>query len=728
MSNKVFNLVSDYKPAGDQPEAISGLIKGLESGMQKQTLLGATATGKTFTMANIIEKVGKPTLVIAHNKTLAAQLAQEFRSFFPDAAVHYFVSYYDYYQPEAYVVATDTYIEKDAQINEEINRLRHASTQALLTRPDVIIVASVSCIYGLGSPVEYEKTNMRFSIGLKMSRPDVMKRLINMQYERTNADLSSGTFRVIGNKLDIMPVSETTMYSIVFAGDEISQIQAVDPVSYELKDTPKDLFIFPAKHFMTDKNEIARAVKDIKKELDLQLKKFEKQEKPLEAERLKRRTNYDLAMIKEVGYCSGIENYSRHFAGKLEGEPPDTLLSYFPRDKKGKPDFTLFIDESHATLPQLRAMYNGDQARKQNLVDFGFRLPSAKDNRPLRYEEFEKITPQTIYVSATPSDYERAESKQIVEQIIRPTGLIDPVIEIKPVTAGEYYHSEDSKKFSGPRVGGPVAENIFKSSSPKFTYEGQIQDFIVQAIKEIAKGGRVLATTLTKRMAEDLTSYLKEMPSDVAGKKFKVEYIHSDVDTLDRIRIITRLRRGEIDCLVGVNLLREGLDMPEVSLIGILDADKEGFLRSEVSLIQTIGRAARNVDGRVILYADRITNSMERAIGETSRRREKQMAYNKKHGITPKTIKKEIKDITDDFAKDRNDTAHFELDTEISLMIKKAGLEKKVKKSNDAPTTILKKLIKQKQNAMKEAVKSLDFETAAILRDEIVILEDRISK
>ncbi len=744
-NNKVFNLVSEYKPAGDQPEAISGLIKGLESGIQKQTLLGATGTGKTFTMANIIENVGKPTLVIAHNKTLAAQLAQEFRSFFPDAAVHYFVSYYDYYQPEAYVVATDTYIEKDAQINEEINRLRHASTQALLTRPDVIIVASVSCIYGLGSPIEYEKTNMRFSVGLKMSRPDVMKRLINMQYERTTGDLSSGTFRVLGNKLDIMPVSETTMYTIIFTGDIISQIQAVDPVSYELKNLstggPKDLFIFPAKHFMTDKNEITRAVKDIKKELDIQLKKFEKEDKPLEAERLKRRTNYDLAMIKEVGYCSGIENYSRHFAGKSEGEPPDTLLSYFPHKKDGTPDFTLFIDESHATLPQLRAMYNGDQARKQNLVDFGFRLPSAKDNRPLRYEEFEKITPQTIYVSATPGDYERTESKQIVEQIIRPTGLIDPVIEIKPVMADKL-GSEDTLSSSSLPTDLPSRSSSKKvSSTPSSViksphdkgdlgglYPGQIQDFIQQAIKEIAKGGRVLATTLTKRMAEDLTSYLKDLPEDAVGKKFKVEYIHSDVETLDRIRIITRLRRGEIDCLVGVNLLREGLDMPEVSLIGILDADKEGFLRSEVSLIQTIGRAARNVDGRVILYADKITNSMERAINETNRRREKQIAYNKKHGITPKTIIKEIKDITDDFAKDRNDAAYFELDTEISLMLKKAGLEKKVKKSVDAPTTILKKLIKQKQNAMKEAVKSLDFETAAILRDEIVILEDRMTK
>ncbi len=717
-TNNPFILKSDYKPAGDQPAAISALTEGLTKNLTKQTLLGATGTGKTFTMANIIQKIGKPTLVIAHNKTLAAQLAQEFRSFFPDAAVHYFVSYYDYYQPEAYVVSTDTYIEKDAQINEEIDRLRHASTQALLTRNDVIIVASVSCIYGLGSPAQYEKTNMHLAPGLKISRSEIMKRLITMQYERTTADLSSGTFRALGNKLDIMPVSETVLYTILFSGDVIEDIRATDPVSYEvIEKKDKDLFVFPAKHFMTDKAEVDRAVKDIKKELEVQLKKFEKEEKPLESERLRRRTTYDLAMIKEVGYCSGIENYSRHFAGKAEGEPPDTLLSYFPRDKKGNPDFTLFIDESHATLPQIRAMYNGDQARKQNLVDFGFRLPSAKDNRPLRYEEFEKITPNTIYVSATPSVYEREESKQIVEQIIRPTGLIDPIIEIKPVMPGKNSIAIDAPSQSSEDYKKEALTLDFEPS----TYPGQIQDFIEQATKEISSGGRVLATTLTKRMAEDLTTYLKE-------KGFKTEYVHSDVETLDRIQIITKLRRGEIDCLVGVNLLREGLDMPEVSLIGILDADKEGFLRSEVSLIQTIGRAARNVNGRVILYADRMTGSMERAIGETSRRREKQIAYNTKHGITPLTIQKEIKDITEEMSKNKSAGAHLELDTEISLMLKKAGLEKKGKKQTDLPTTLLKKLIKQKQSAMKEAVKSLDFETAAILRDEIIILERRLEK
>lgn len=717
-----FILRSPYQPAGDQPQAISSLLNGLKKGHDKQTLLGATGTGKTFAMANIIQKVGKPTLVIAHNKTLAAQLAQEFRSFFPDAAVHYFVSYYDYYQPEAYVVATDTYIEKDAQINEEIDRLRHASTQALLTRQDVIIVASVSCIYGLGSPVQYEKVNMRFSIGQKMDRSETMKRLVSMQYERTTGDLSSGTFRILGSKLDIMPVSETIMYTVQFSGDTISDILAIDPVSYQIierQDT--DLFIFPAKHFMTDKAEVDRALKDIKKELDGQLKFFEKAGKLLEEERLRRRTNYDIAMIREVGYCSGIENYSRHFAGKNAGEPPDTLMSYFPHNADGSADFLLFIDESHVTLPQLRAMYNGDQARKQNLVDFGFRLPSAKDNRPLRYEEFEKQTPQTIYVSATPGEYERQESKNIAEQIIRPTGLLDPVIDIRPVTPGLPKVIIQDETIPAKKIKEPKNAPI-DAALRTANYPGQIQDFIEEATKEIAAGRRVLATTLTKRMAEDLSTYLKE-------KGFKTEYLHSDVETLDRIQIITRLRRGDIDCLVGVNLLREGLDMPEVSLIGILDADKEGFLRSEVSLIQTIGRAARNVHGRVILYADAMTGSMNRAIAETNRRREKQIAYNKQHGITPKTIEKEIKDITDGMSKDKAAVAMMELDTEIQLMVKKAGLEKKDKKAKaDMPTTLLKKLIKQKQSAMKEAVKVLDFETAAILRDEIQILEERMTK
>jgi excinuclease ABC subunit B len=561
MANKVFKLKSEYKPDGDQPKAISGLMKGLEKGMVKQTLLGATGTGKTFTMANVIAQWDKPTLVIAHNKTLAAQLAQEFREFFPDAAVHYFVSYYDYYQPEAYMPVTDTYIEKDAQINKEIDRLRHASTQALLTRKDVIIVASVSCIYGLGSPEEYEKVNLKLHKGMRIDRTTVMKKLIEVHFERTNADINSGQFRSIGAKVEVMPVSETFVYQIEFAGGVISRIAKVDPVSSHVISEEENIFLFPTKHFITEKDQVERAVKNIKAELASQLKKFEKEGKLLEAERIKRRTTYDLAMIREIGYCNGIENYSRHLSGKKEGEAPETLLSYFPKTSKGEVDFLTIIDESHVTLPQLSGMYAGDASRKSTLVEFGFRLPSAKDNRPLKYPEFEERIGQVVYVSATPSKLERESSQQIVEQIIRPTGLIDPEVIVRPVSA-------------------------------KGEYTGQIQDFISEAEKTIKKGFRVLATTLTKRMAEDLSVYLKD-------KGIKAEYLHSEIKTIERIQILTAFRKGDMDILVGVNLLREGLDLPEVALIGILDADKEGFLRSETSLIQTIGRAARAARCRI---------------------------------------------------------------------------------------------------------------------------------
>lgn len=678
-----FNLVSEYSPAGDQPKAIESLVEGLEKGMQKQTLLGVTGSGKTFTMANVIEKIGKPTLVVAHNKTLAAQLAQEFREFFPDNAVHYFVSYYDYYQPEAYVPSSDTYIEKDAQINEEIDRLRHATTQSLLTRDDVIIVASVSCIYGLGSPEEYLAKNLHFSIGDTWTRKDLMQILIDMQYERTTADLKSGSFRALGTVIEIVPVSETALYRLEFNGNILESITHIDPVSSKILGYLQNIFIFPAKHFVMAESKKEEALKNIEKELKTQLAKLEKEGKVLEYERLKRRTNYDLAMIREIGYVSGIENYSRHLSGKKEGEAPDTLLSYFPHDEKGKPQFLTIIDESHVTLGQLRAMYRADQSRKQTLVDHGFRLPSAKDNRPLQFEEFEERVGQQVYVSATPGDYEREVSEQIAEQVVRPTGLLDPKIFIKPV----------------------VAE---KDGS----YTGQVQDFIAEAKGEIERGGRVLATTLTKKMAEDLTDYLK-------GEGMKVEYIHSDVETIDRIRIITNFRRGEYDILVGVNLLREGLDMPEVSLIGILDADKEGFLRSETSLIQTIGRAARNVDGRVILYADRITGSMERAIGETDRRRAKQEEYNAKRGITPQTIKKQIKDITRELESKHDKAVQAEL-----------VLDEKIFKIDDPKKRIagLKKLIKQKEKKMNEAVKELDFETAAIVRDEIIVLRNMLEE
>ena len=673
MLNNRLTIRNSHTPAGDQPVAIAALVKGLEKGMQKQTLLGATGTGKTFTMANVIEKIQKPTLVIAHNKTLAAQLAQEFTEFFPDAAVHYFVSYYDYYQPEAYMPMTDTYIEKDAQINEEIDRLRHASTQALLTRTDVIIVASVSCIYGLGSPEEYKQMNLMLQIGQQISKRELMENLIRIHFSRTTADLRSGEFRAVGNRVDIMPVSEKFMISLTFLGNQIGMIQIIDPVTSIISETPNEVFLFPAKHFLTEGDKKEKAIKAIEKEMKEQVKKFEKEGKLLEAERIKRRTQNDLSMMREIGYCSGIENYSRHLSGKGAGEPPETLISYFPHDKDGKPEFLTIIDESHVTLPQLHGMYAGDASRKKTLIEFGFRLPSAADNRPLQYHEFEKRIGQVIYTSATPGKIEIETSDQVVQQIIRPTGLVDPSVEVRPVVATS-------------------------------DYPGQIQDFINEIEKEIARGGKVLATTLTKKMAEDLTDYLKE-------RKIASEYLHSDIKTIDRIKIITEFRRGTFDVLVGVNLLREGLDMPEVSFIGILDADKEGFLRSETSLIQTIGRAARNIDGRVILYADHITGSMERAIGETKRRRDIQIAYNEKHGITPMTIKKKINDITEgmESSHDKAVKANMSIDAELF--------------ANNP-----KELMRLKEIEMNQAVSELDFETAAILRDEIIKIKESLGE
>lgn len=664
-------ILKGFTPAGDQPKAIKALVEGLHKQMPRQTLLGATGTGKTFTIANVIAQVQKPTLVIAHNKTLAAQLAQEFRTFFPDAAVHYFVSYYDYYQPEAYMPITDTYIEKDAQINEEIDRLRHASTQALLTRRDTIIVASVSCIYGLGSPADYERENIKLSLKDTTSKVSLMQRLVSIQYERTTADLSPGTFRALGNRIDVMPISETVMLQIEIAGGGISHMQIVDPVSMKYIKEVDTYFIFPAKHFISDVPTRERAVETIEAELKMRLEEFDKEGKILEAERLKRRTRYDVAMIREVGFCQGIENYSRHLSGKEPGVAPDTLLEYFPHNEDGTPAFLTVIDESHVTLPQLHGMYAGDQSRKNTLVEYGFRLPSAKDNRPLKYEEFETRIGDVIYVSATPGTYEREESSQVVEQIIRPTGLLDPVLSVRKV--GE----------AG-------------------SYKGQVHDFIEEVVKDVKAGGRALATTLTKKMAENLSEYLKE-------QGIKAEYLHSDIKTMDRITILTKFRRGEFDCLVGVNLLREGLDLPEVTLIGILDADKEGFLRSETSLIQTIGRAARNSRGRVILYADLMTGSLERAIKETNRRRNIQEAYNKEHGITPTTIEKKIKDITEEMQSDHAKAVNAEL-----------AIDKKLFAKNPD------KLIKLKEKAMKEAVKILDFETAAILRDEIEVLKNKM--
>jgi len=693
----VFKLHSNYQPAGDQPVAIDALVSGLCENKRFQTLLGVTGSGKTFTMANVIARMDKPTLVIAHNKTLAAQLAQEYQEFFPDHAVHYFVSYYDYYQPEAYLPVTDTYIEKDAQINAEIDRLRHASTQSLLTRRDVIIIASVSCIYGLGSPEEYEKENMLLTAGMPMSRTKLLHQLVSIFFERTTADILPGQFRSLGNRIEIMPISEKFIYLLEIVGGKLGNITKIDPVSQKILGTPQNIFLFPAKHFITDKNQKESALQNIRLELAARLKELEADGKLLEVERLKRRTNYDLAMMQEIGYCSGIENYSRHFSGKRPGEPPETLLSYFPhkrrtiRTERGQtqtieePDFLTIIDESHVTLPQLRGMYAGDQARKKTLVEYGFRLPSALDNRPLRFEEFLQRVGPLVFTSATPADYEREVSENIVEQVIRPTGLIDPEVVVLPI--------RETPPQSSPLKGEEVPY-----------YPGQIGNFIAQTEEEIKKGGRVIATTLTKKMAEDLSAYLKE-------KNIKAEYLHSDVLTIDRIKILSAFRRGDFDCLVGVNLLREGLDLPEVTFIGILDADKEGFLRSETSLIQIIGRAARNVAGRVVLYAERMTGSMQYALDETNRRRKLQMVYNELHGITPQTIKKTIHDITEHLESEHDKAvrANVVLDQEIFA---------------ENP----EKLIALKEKEMQAAVKILDFETAAILRDEIRALETSLGK
>lgn len=663
-----FKLHSQYQPAGDQPKAITQIVDAFDDGKQKVTLMGVTGSGKTFTVANIIEKFQKPTLVIAHNKTLAAQLASEYQEFFPENAVHYFVSYYDYYQPEAYMPGSDTYIEKEAQINAEIDRLRHASTQALLTRKDVIIVASVSCIYGLGSPEEYEKTNMKVKRDDTITRNEFIRRLVQLHYERTLGQVASGVFRATGNYIDFVPISETFTVRFIFAGDVIEKILIIDSITRKIMEERDFFFIFPAKHFVTSKEEINRAVKSIEEEIKVRLKELNNEGKILEAERLKRRTRYDLALIKETGYCNGIENYSRHFSGKAPGEAPDSLLSYFPTKPDGTPDFLTVIDESHITVSQIGSMYAGDRSRKETLIEHGFRLPSAFDNRPMKFEEFDKKIGQLLMTTATPGKYEKEFGDAIAEQIIRPTGLVDPLLDVKPITSNE-------------------------------TYPGQVEDFIMEAQKTIAAGERVIVTTLTKKMSEDLSEYLEE-------KGFKTKYLHSEIKTIERIEILTGLRKGEYDILVGVNLLREGIDMPEVSLIAIFDADKEGFLRSETSLIQTIGRAARNVNGRVILYADNMTKSMTSAIDETNRRRDVQLAYNKKHGITPQTIKSKIKDITDQFKKEHDKTV------DNLLKIDMDG------------TRNLKEVIKDKKTQMEDAVKELDFETAAILRDELFALEE----
>ena len=651
-----FKLVSEYKPTGDQPQAIEALVKGFQEGNQCQTLLGVTGSGKTFTMANIIERMNKPTLVIAHNKTLAAQLYGEFKEFFPENAVEYFVSYYDYYQPEAYVPSSDTYIAKDSSINDEIDKLRHSATAALSERNDVIIVASVSCIYGLGSPIDYKEMVISLRPGMIKDRDDVIRKLIDIQYDRNEMDFKRGTFRVHGDVLEIFPAySEKVAYRVEFFGDEVDRIVEIDVLTGSVINQIDHVAIFPASHYVVAPERMKIATQAIEEELEERVRYFKHEDKLLEAQRIAERTNFDIEMMRETGFCSGIENYSRHLTGQIAGEPPQTLIDYFPDE------FLIMIDESHMTIPQIGAMYSGDQSRKTTLVDYGFRLPSAKDNRPLAFEEFESKVDQMLFVSATPGKYEAQNELLRVEQIIRPTGLLDPVVDVRPI-------------------------------------EGQIDDLIGEVKKEIANHNKVLITTLTKRMAEDLTDYMRELG-------IRVKYLHSDIDTLERTEIIRDMRLDVFDVLVGINLLREGLDIPEITLIAILDADKEGFLRSETSLIQTIGRAARNSEGHVIMYADTITDSMKRAIDETERRRKLQMEYNEAHGITPQTIKKAVRDL-------------------ISISRKIASEELRMEKDPESMSKKeLEKLIQDISKQMRKAAAELNFEAAAALRDKMIELK-----
>lgn len=652
-----FELVSKYTPQGDQPEAIKKIVQGIRENKREQTLLGATGTGKTFTISNVIKEVNKPTLIIAHNKTLAGQLYSEFKDFFPNNAVEYFVSYYDYFQPEAYVPSTDTFIEKDASINEEIDKLRHSATSSLFERKDVVIIASVSCIYGLGSPKEYRDLVVSLRTGMELERNQLLRKLVDIQYDRNDLDFQRGRFRVRGDVVEIFPASrDEHCIRVEFFGDEIDRIREVDALTGEIIAERDHVAIFPASHFVTREEKMQIAIKNIEEELEVRLKELRENNKLLEAQRIEQRTRYDLEMMREMGFCSGIENYSRHLTLRPPGSTPYTLLDYFPED------FLIVIDESHVTLPQIRGMFNGDKARKQVLVDYGFRLPSALDNRPLTFDEFEKHVNQIVYVSATPGPYELEHAPDFVEQIIRPTGLLDPTIDVRPI-------------------------------------EGQIDDLIAEIHERVKKNERVLVTTLTKKMSEDLTDYLKEIG-------IKVQYLHSEVKTLERIEIIRELRLGKYDVLVGINLLREGLDIPEVSLVAILDADKEGFLRSERSLIQTIGRAARNASGHVIMYADRITNSMEMALNETKRRRQIQEEYNQKHGITPQTIQKDIRESIR--------ATHATEEEEVNKP--QAALSKLTKKERD-------KVIADLEKEMKDAAKALNFERATELRDLIFELK-----